>query len=73
MIQNYIGVRVPASYISEKSWNEIKRPAGMNQIIYMANKFPSSRQLDDLESSLNSDQCILIFNPDDTLRYMGRK
>jgi hypothetical protein len=73
VIKNYIGVKVKDSYISNKSWKDIQRPAGMNQIIYMSIKYPSKKILDDLGESLNADEILLVFNPDDTLQSLRRK
>jgi len=71
MASNYIGVKVFASYIKDKPKKDIKRPAGAANI-YTSQKFPSSRRIIEMQLTLKDNEVFLIFNPDDTLGFIGR-
>tara|TARA_R110000868_G_scaffold63090_3_gene190157 strand:+ start:148 stop:372 length:225 start_codon:yes stop_codon:yes gene_type:complete len=71
--KSYIGVKVPASSIKDLEWKDIKRPCGMSKIIYMAPSYPREKTIVELQMSLKDDEIFLIFNPDDTLKLIGRR
>jgi len=71
-MRNYIAVKVGIRYVTDKRWELIKRPVGMSGIIYMAPKYPTDKTIKKLTEALGKGEVCLIFNPDDTLRFIGK-
>jgi hypothetical protein len=72
-VNNYIGVSMPILYVSGKQYKDIQRPCGMNSIVYMSPAYPTAKIYDSLCANLAKDYVLVIFNPDDTVRSIGRK
>lgn len=70
-MSNIIGSRFKITAIAPV-WHETKRPCGMNNIVYMDNKYPSRKMIDNIKSRLKDDECCIIFDANDKAQYIYR-
>lgn len=71
-MSNIIAYRIAKKDIAAR-WQDTKRPAGMNSILYMHTRFPNWRDIIDMKDRLKEGEVCVIFDSNDSAREIYQK
>lgn len=60
-----ICVRIPKAKLPTEGWRATQRPCGMNSILFMDHRYPSTREKVRIKLSLSEHECAIVFNSND--------